>query len=308
MSIPAQSAPSGQPGAAGRPDARIHNIGYRRYEGARLGASYARRSLFVHSLRGSFGIGRTARSKVLPFGLFAIMAVPAVIMVAVASTTGLDELPVEYTSYALFMQPIVGLYLALAAPQMVSLDLRFKTIPLYFSRPIDRFDYVAAKCAALAAALFLFAGVPLTIAYAGGLLAKLGFVDQTTAFGRGLVATAVFAALHAVLGLLIASFTPRRGFGVAAVIGALTIPYFAVTAVQAVAEEQGSAGAVGWLGLFSPGSLLDGLQSKFLGGTSGFPEELVPSDAAGLGYLLVTAALIVGSYLLLMRRYRKAGL
>lgn len=311
MSIPPQPTSTGQPapsGAADRADARIHNIGYRRYEGVRLGASYARRSLFVHSLRGAFGIGRTARSKVLPFGLFAIMALPAVIMVAVASAGELDEMPIEYTGYALFMQPIVGLYLALAAPQMVSLDLRFKTIPLYFSRPIDRFDYVTAKCAALSAALFLFIGVPLVIAYGGALLAKLGFAEQTTAFGRGLVATAVFSVLHAVLGLLIASLTPRRGFGVAAIVGALTIPYFAVTAVQNIAHEQGSKEAVGWLGLFSPGSLLDGLQGKFLGGTTGFPEELVPSDAAGVGYLLVTLTVIAASCLLLMRRYRKAGL
>nr|WP_049580096.1 ABC transporter permease subunit [Streptomyces sp. SBT349] len=289
-------------------DARIHDIGYRRYDGERLGAMYARRSLLVHSLRGAFGLGRSARAKVLPFGLFAIMCLPAVVMVAVAVTTGLDELPIDYTAYAMFLQPIIGLYLALAAPQMVSLDLRFKTIPLYFSRPIDRSDYVAAKAAALAVALFLFIGIPLVIAYAGGLLAELGFGGQTTAFLRGLLMTAIFCVLHSVISLLIASFTPRRGFGVAAIIAVLTIPYFAATAIMAVADEQGNTDAVGWLALFSPGTLMEGIEATFLGGEVEFPGEVMPSDAAGVAYLAATAALTALCYVLLTRRYRKAGL
>ncbi|MGK5533852.1 ABC transporter permease [Streptomyces sp. URMC 129] len=289
-------------------DARIHDIGYRHYDGARLGRGYARRSLVVHSLRGAYGLGRPARAKVLPFGLFTITALPAIVMVAVAITTGLDELPIEYTRYALYMQPIIGLYLALAAPQMVSLDLRFKTIPLYFSRPIGRNDYVVAKFAALSLALFLFVSVPLVIAYAGGLLGELGFADQTSGFARGLVAAAVFAVLHAAIALLVASLTPRRGFGVAAVIATLTIPYVAVSAVQVVANEQGSAEAIGWLGLFSPGTLMEGFQAKFLGGTSEFPDHFMPSDAVGAGYPLVITALVGLCYHLLTRRYRRAGL
>ncbi|GAB2894070.1 ABC transporter permease [Streptomyces mayteni] len=289
-------------------DARIHNIGYRPYEGERLGAGYARLSLFVHSLRGAFGLGRSARSKVLPFGLFAIMCFPAVVMVAVAVMTGLDEMPIKYQGYGLAMQPILGLYIALAAPQMVSLDLRFRTIPLYFSRPMAPGDYVRAKFAALSAAIFLFVAIPLTIAYAGGLLAELGFADQSSGYLRGLVAAAVLAVTHAGVALVVASRTPRRGFGVAAIVAVLTVPFFAVTAVQEIAGQQGESTAIGWLGLFSPGSLMDGLQSAFLGGTSGFPHEQGPSTAAGVGYLLVTAGLVVLCHVLLVRRYRKAGL
>ena len=46
----------------------IHDIGYQRYEGPRLGRGYASRSLFVHSVRGAYGLGRSAWAKVLPFG------------------------------------------------------------------------------------------------------------------------------------------------------------------------------------------------------------------------------------------------
>lgn len=297
------------PATAARGDARIHNIGYRHYDGPRLGRSYARRSLFTHSLRGAYGLGRAGRSKVLPMGLFAVMCLPAVVIVAVAVTVGMDEFPLEYPRYVLFLQPILGLYLALAAPAMVSLDLRYRTTPLYFSRPIERSDYALAKFGAMSAALLTFACAPLVLLYAGGLLAELGFVDQTTAFLQGLLGAVLFCLPHAALALLIASFTPRRGFGVAAIIAVQTIPYFAVLAVQAVAWEQGTTEAVGWLGLFSTTSLYDGLQGKYLGGdVTDFPGRELPPDAAGPVYLLVLVGLTLLCHLLLVRRYRKAGL
>ncbi|WP_233221485.1 ABC transporter permease [Streptomyces carminius] len=287
-------------------DASIHNIGYRHYDGPRLGRSYARRSLLIQSLRGAYGLGRSAKSKVLPFILLAVMVLPAGILVAVAVATGADELEMDYTQYWLALQPVIGLYLAAQAPQSVSLDLRFRTVPLYFSRPIERVDYVAAKYAAMAAALFLFTTAPLVIMYAGALLAKLDFADQTTGFLQGLAANALMSVVYAGVGLLVAALTPRRGFGVAAIIAVLTIPYFAVTTVQAIAEVQEAQGAVPWLGLASPTSLLDGFQSVFLGAVSGFPGGHEPSAAAAAVYVLVLVALVAGCWAALMRRYRKA--
>jgi ABC-2 type transport system permease protein len=286
----------------------IHNIGYRHYDGPRLGRAYARRSLFSQSLRGAYGLGRSARTKVLPMLLFAVMCLPAAIMVAVAVFTKAKALPVDYTRYAIYLQAVIGLYLAAQAPQSVSRDLRFKTVPLYFSRPIERGDYVAAKFAAMASALFVLTAAPLLVLYIGALLAELDFADQTKGLGQGLVSVALLSLLFAGIGLVISALTPRRGFGVAAVIAVLTIPYAAVSAVQGIAAVQGSESAAGWLGLFSPITLIDGVQTKFLGGTSSFPNGLEPSTAAGFVYLLVTLIVIAGCYALLMRRYRKAGL
>jgi ABC-2 type transport system permease protein len=292
-----------------QPDANvIHDIGYRHYDGPRLGDAYARRSLFSQSLRGAYGLGRSAKSKVLPMVLLAVMCVPALIIVAVAVATKTNKLPLEYTRYAILLQAVIGLYVAAQAPQSVSRDLRFKTIPLYFSRPIGAGDYVAAKFAAMASALFLLTAAPVLILYVGALLAKLGFVDQTKGFLQGLVSVALLSLVFAGIGLVIAALTPRRGFGVAAVIAVLTITYGAVTAVQDVAFEQNSTGVIGWLGLFSPISLIDGIQSAFLGATSAFPGEYGPDAGAGVIYLLVALAVIAGSYGLLLRRYRKVGL
>lgn len=220
---------------------QIHNIGYRSYDGARLGRAYGRKSLFSQSLRGAYGLGRSAKSKVLPMILFAVMCVPALILVAVAiAVPGSTDLPVKYTTYALTTQVVIGLYLASQAPQSVSRDLRFKTVPLYFSRPIERVDYVVAKYAAMASALFILTATPLLIMYVGSLLAKFDFGYQTKGFGQGLVSVLLLSLLFAGVGLVMAALTPRRGFGVAAIIAVLLIPYGAVTAVQGIAWNTGS--------------------------------------------------------------------
>ncbi|GHA63598.1 membrane protein [Streptomyces tendae] len=287
---------------------RIHNIGYRSYDGPRLGRAYARRSLYSQSLRGAYGLGRSAKSKVLPMLLFVVMCLPAGIMVAVAVATKANDLPVDYTRYAVVLQAVISLYVAAQAPQSVSRDLRFKTVPLYFSRPIETADYVRAKYASLASALFILTAAPLLVLYVGALLAKLDFADQTKGFAQGLVSVALLSLLFAGLGLVVASVTPRRGFGIAAVIAVLTITYGAVSTLQAIADVQSSSAAVAWIGLFSPITLIDGVQSAFLGATSAFPGGESPSNGVGAVYVLATLGLIAGCYGLLMRRYKKVGL
>ncbi|MGW8062077.1 ABC transporter permease [Streptomyces ziwulingensis] len=287
---------------------RIHNIGYRSYDGPRLGRAYARRSLYSQSLRGAYGFGRSARSKVLPMLLFAVMCLVAGILVAVTVVTKANDLPLDYTRYAIVLQAVISLYVASQAPQSVSRDLRFKTVPLYFSRPIETSDYVRAKYASLASALFILTAAPLLVLYVGALLAKLDFADQSKGFAQGLVSVALLSLLFAGIGLVVASVTPRRGFGIAAVIAVLTITYGAVSTLQAIAEVQGSPGAVAWIGLFSPITLIDGVQSAFLGATSSFPGGVGPSNGEGAVYVLVTLGMIAGAYGLLMRRYSKVGL
>lgn len=287
---------------------RIHNIGYRHYDGPRLGRAYARRSLYSQSLRGSYGLGRSVKSKVLPMLLFVVMCVPAAIMVAVAVATKAKELPVDYTRYAIIMQAVIGLYVASQAPQSVSRDLRFKTVPLYFSRPIETADYVRAKFAALASAMLILTGAPLIVLYVGALLAKLDFADQTKGFAQGLVSVVLLSLLFSGIGLVIAAITPRRGFGIAAIIAVLTISSGAVSTLQAIADAQNSTSAIPWIGLFSPVTLIDGLQSAFLGATSAFPGGVGPSHAQGVVYVLAVLGLIAATYGLLIRRYRKVGL
>jgi len=281
----------------------IHDIGYRHYDGPRLGRGYVVRSLFVQSLRNSFGLGRSAKSKVVPLLLLAVMCLPALIMVAVVTGLKQDSLPLPYTRYAIVLQAVVSLFVAAQSPQSVSRDLRFRLTSLYFSRPLLRSDYVLAKWGAMVCALMVLLSAPLTILYAGALLAKLPVGIQTGRYLLGLVGALLFALVLAGVGLVIAAITPRRGLGVAAVIAVLLVTASAVGVVQGVAGSRDNNALAGYAGLFSPFSLVDGVQVWALHAETS-TQIGPPGTTGGLVFLGVTIGLIAGLYGLLLLRYR----
>ena len=52
----------------------IHDIGYQRYTGPRLGRGAVFGALYVHGLRAAFGLGRTAKAKIFPWLVVGIVA------------------------------------------------------------------------------------------------------------------------------------------------------------------------------------------------------------------------------------------
>lgn len=285
----------------------IHDIGYRHYDGPRLGPGYVARSLFVHSLRGAFGLGRSARTKVMPLLLLAVMVVPAVIIVAVVVITGESKLPVEYTAYAVHLQVVVTVFVASQAPQSVSRDLRYRVIALYFSRPLSRHAYVRAKLLAMWSALFVLIGLPVLALYVGALLAEMPLWANTRHAAVGVVGAAVFAVVLGSVGLVIAAFTPRRGLGVAAVVAVLLVLGGVSAAIKGIAHNAGNDAVSGYAGLISPYTLVDGVQSWAL---SAKPSTITgpPGTTGGLTFVLVAVALVAGCYGLLVLRYRRVSL
>jgi ABC-2 type transport system permease protein len=281
----------------------IHDIGYRRYEGPRLGVRYIARSLAVHSLKGAFGLGRATRSKVVPFLLLAAMVIPAFVIALVVVLGGADELPLEYTSYAVRLGAVVTIFVAAQSPQSVSRDLRFRLVALYFARPISRRTYVRAKLAAMSAALFAFLCAPLVVLYVGALLGELDVWDNTLGFLKGVVGAALFAVVLASVGLAIAAWTPRRGIGVAAIVTVLTLLGGISAIIAGIAKEQDHPTVAGWAGLISPTSVVDGVQIWLLNSESAVVEG-PPGEAGGPVFGLAAVALVAICYLLLMRRYR----
>jgi ABC-2 type transport system permease protein len=61
----------------------------------------------------------------------------------------------------------------IAGPSLISQDIRFNALPLYFSRPLRRIDYFLGKLGVIATFLGLVLIVPSIIAYALGLLFSL---------------------------------------------------------------------------------------------------------------------------------------
>ncbi|MFE7592505.1 ABC transporter permease [Kitasatospora sp. NPDC057512] len=283
----------------------IHDIGYRGYTGPRLGRTYATRALFTQSLRAAYGLGRSGKSKVLPMLVLGVITVPALIFVAVSVVMKRDELPVEYAGYLSIFSLVISVFLASQAPVLLSRDLRYQTVPLYFSRPITRTDYVRAKFGAMVCAQLLLMAAPLLVLYIGALLAGMDFGHNTAHFLYGLVAAVLYALVPTSVAVVIAAATPRRGFGVAAIMGYLAVSAALGAAAVGISNRSTTGSdAPQWMSLISPTDLVESLVNELFGLGEGFDRRHAPGGLGLAVFALVAVAMVVGSYRLLLRRYR----
>jgi ABC-2 type transport system permease protein len=96
---------------------------------------------------------------------------------------------------------------ALVGPDLISQDLRFNALPLYFSRPLRRIDYFLGKFGVIAAFLLTVTLVPAVLAYVVGLAFSLDpmVVRDTWRVLVGSIAFSLVATLSA--GLLMLAFS-----------------------------------------------------------------------------------------------------
>ncbi len=287
----------------------IHDIGYQRYQGPRLGRGYARQSLYAHGVRTAFGLGRSGKAMIFPWTVAGLVFLWAVVIVAVRSQGG--PMLTTYRAFPFAVFPFIILFCAVVAPELVSRDLRGGVLPLYFSRPLTRSDYAVAKLAALISALFLLLAGPQLLMYIGGVFTVKGgsaIWNESLDFGQGLVQSAVFAVLFGAMGLLIASLAGRRAVAAAMIVATffVTLPVYGVMMGLAYSRADGGELTGSSLtlsqvaGLVSPMPLADGV-GQWL-----FEPSPVPGPYGPL-YGLVVLALIVVSVLLLLVRYRKVA-
>jgi ABC-2 type transport system permease protein len=293
-----------------QPTGVIHDLGYRPYAGPRLGSREIAWSFFVTGLRNTFGLGRSGRSKVLPMTLFAMMLLPALILVGVLvqakDVLGLDSQIVSYSTYPLTTQLLISVFVAAQAPALISRDLRFRSITLYLARPMPRAVYVLVRLASLAAATLVLVGVPLLLLYLGGLLADLPAGRETGRFLGGIVGAVLLALLLSCLSALVAALTVRRGLAVAGVIVVLLVSYTVVTTVQGIAIGTGHPRVGEVAGLFSPFTLVNGVQRALFDVPRATP---TPPDGAAMGalYVVVVLLTVAGSVAALLARYRRVS-
>ncbi len=304
MSNPSDAMPA--PGPTGV----IHDIGYRPYAGPRAGERAVAWSLFVTGLRNCFGLGRSGRSKVLPMILLALMLLPALILVGVLvqakELLGLDEHIVPYSVYPVTTQLLISVFVAAQAPALISRDLRFGTITLYLARPASRTTYVLVRMASLTVATFVLIGSPLLLLYVGGLLADLPLGRETKQFLAALFGALLLAACLAGLSAIISAVTPRRGLAVAAVVVVLLVSSTVVATVQGIASETGDDRVGRVAGVFSPYTLVNGVQVLLFDSSPGTPTP--PSGGVmNVLYPAATALVILGSVAVMLWRYRKVS-
>jgi len=108
----------------------IHDIGYQRYAGPRLGRRHVVTALYLHSLRTTFGLGRSAAAKIFPGIVVGVAFAAAVVLVAVRSQAG-GVIPYTYLQFIDGLGIPLIVFLAVIAPELVSRDLRSRVLPLY---------------------------------------------------------------------------------------------------------------------------------------------------------------------------------
>jgi len=209
------SAPEARTGA-------IYDIGYQHYEGRRLGRAGAVRALYVHGLRTMFGLGRGTLAKIPPVALIAFVLVPAVIQAAIA---GLGNGQIQLFSHETYFRTTVwifGLFCAFQTPELVTGDLQHRVLALYFSRALQRSDYVLARIGALTTGLFIVGLLPHIVLLFGQYFAAPDLIAAIKAslptLPRIVAAALVVAVLLSTVSLTIAAVIRRRPFATVAIL------------------------------------------------------------------------------------------
>ena len=329
------SADTTAPRAGGPAGSVIHDLGYRRYDGPRLGRAQIVRALAWHSFRSAFGLGRGAKAKIVPLVALVALCLPAVVN-AFAMSRGNPRV-VDYDTYAPTLRDLVmTVFVAVQAPELVSRDLRSRVLPLYFARPIKTIDYPLAKYVAFTGACLVMLEAPLLLLYGGSIANVHGgsaVWAQTRALIPGLLVGLMWAVVLAAISLFLASLTGRRAFatGAVAIFFLLTFtlaeillgvegqpaqgvqpvtvkgsgpPPPGAVHVQQLVYVPGLAEKVS--GLFSPFTLFDGVR-MWLGGTD-MADGVYNPGSLGAVYALVLIAVTALCLAGLAARYRKARL
>jgi ABC-2 type transport system permease protein len=279
----------------------VFDRGYRHYDGPRRGRPQAFRSLIVYSMKRAMGIRKSWTAKVLPFLLYVAVIIPLVAMIAISAIVP----EFEFASYSGYLQAIfltVGIFVATAAPEMICVDRHERTLPLYFSRAIARFDYVGAKVIAMTLLTATLSMVPAAILWLGRQLTA-DAVGQAMRDNIGDLWRVVFVGMLIALvlsttGLAISSLTSRKGVAITIIIiGFLVLTTVAQVAMELLKDYEWSRYIVAldfttlFAGLF--GHLFHDVNNQFV-------------DQAHFSlteHLLYMGFLIVGSILFLRWRY-----
>jgi ABC-2 type transport system permease protein len=215
------------------------------------------------------------------------------------------QLPIRYDTYASTIGIFVILFCAAQAPDLFGRDQRHSLLSLYFSRALRREDYVLARIAGFAVAVFLLQMLPQVLLFLGqSLLATdvlKGMLDDLRPMAAAIAQAVLTAGLLGGLAMAISAFTPRRAYAVAGIIALFVIPNI----VAGIVIGLGSAEIGRWLVLLSPTSVLDGTNAFLfdtprIGQFQGYLEAI-----PDLAFLIAAGLGIVGSIAVAIRRFRR---
>lgn len=283
----------------------IYDLGYQRYTGARLGRGHAFWQLVVYSYRAAFGMGRGARARLAPIIIGAIVFIPAMAQIAVASMTGITTF-INYSQYLEFTSFLVALFTAAQAPELVVPDRQHGVLSLYLSRPLTGADYALAKLCALGLAMFALTFGPQFFLFLGKIFINPApWAEFKTEYRKilpilgGTLGTSLYMAS---VGLAISCRAGRRAFANAGVIA-----YFLfLPAIQAIFYSISSGDAKRYSVLANPVLLTRGFTDWLFNIEAKRRSIIGRVDLPGEAYLyaILGVSLIAGALVVL--KYRKA--
>ncbi len=290
----------------------IYDLGYRGYDGPRLGRASVTLGLLRSTLKSAYGIGRGGRAKIAPFGLLVLEILPAVIAVgitAIATQAGAGDVleeasPIRHASYQGLTGTILTLFLAAQAPELFGRDQRYGVLPLYFSRLLTRADYAGARVGGLVLAVFLLAVLPHLILVFGTVLSApdpiAGRGEAAPDIPRFLAVTLQASLLLSCVAAIVAAWTPRRAYATAGIIAAFLIP----SVIAIVVVELAVSDVTRFIVLFSPADLVDGFNAAIFGTLPDGP-AVRSADLPDWVYVVASIVWIVVLFGVIVRRYQK---
>lgn len=205
--------------------ARIVDVGYRRYDGPRAPASRAVLDLAWHGVQRVLGLKRPARHKVLPVAITLMAFVPAVVFVGMAAFLPVDLLTDEilpsYGDYFGYVSMALVLFASFVAPEALCTDRRTGMLGLYLAAPLTRDRYLVGRVGGVLAVVgFLALGPQLLmlVAYTFEGAGPGGVVEVVTDVGRILAAGLVVGLVLTSVAMAVASTTSRRGVASAMIV------------------------------------------------------------------------------------------
>jgi ABC-2 type transport system permease protein len=215
------------------PQGEVFDLGYQRYEGPREGRSRARKAIYWDGVKLILGIGRGPKAKILPILLFISAILPAIVFVIILSFAGqgADFLPgpADYNGIIATLLIIFG---AIMAPELFTPDRKDRVLDLYLVRPITSTDYAFARVAA-------FMSIVLALVYSGQVVLQAGLIltatepweyikDNWDDIPRFMAAGFLVALFITAIPMAVATFTNRRAYASAFVIGLFMVATFTV--------------------------------------------------------------------------------